>query len=149
VKISDAQIIAEKLMAQHGLDDWTFQFDNAKRRFGATWLTLKRITLSKPLTELNDETHVVNTILHEIAHAIAGPGHNHDNHWRSVAQKIGCDGNRTYSNEVVKPKMNRTLYVGTCPACERRIRRYKRNNMSCGRCSESYDERFKFVWHKI
>ena len=35
-----------------------------------------------------------NTLLHEIAHALAGHEHNHDEVWKATARSIGCDGCR-------------------------------------------------------
>jgi predicted SprT family Zn-dependent metalloprotease len=42
----------------------------------------------------NNGNVIENTVLHEIAHAIVGAVHHHDNVWRDCAQRIGCDGNR-------------------------------------------------------
>ena len=40
------------------------------------------------------EENVKNTLLHEIAHALAGHEHNHDEVWKATARSIGCDGCR-------------------------------------------------------
>jgi peroxiredoxin Q/BCP len=55
-----AQTLAKQLIEQHGLKEhgWRFQFDNAKRRFGCCKYRSREITLSKPLTQLNDEKEV-------------------------------------------------------------------------------------------
>lgn len=37
---------------------------------------------------------IQDTVLHEIAHAIAGNEHHHDRVWRDCAQRIGCTGSR-------------------------------------------------------
>jgi hypothetical protein len=64
--------LANELLKKHGLINkgWRFEFDNAPRRFGCCKYRSKRITLSKKLTELNDEENVLDTILHEMAHLI-------------------------------------------------------------------------------
>jgi len=67
-----ARILAVTLMQQHGLVGWTFKFDHARRRFGCCNFTRRTISLSRPLTFLNDDAEVRDTILHEIAHALAG-----------------------------------------------------------------------------
>jgi predicted SprT family Zn-dependent metalloprotease len=56
--------------------------------------TVRCIKLSRYLVALNDETEVRQTMLHEIAHAICGCGHGHDDVWRRKAIEIGCDGKR-------------------------------------------------------
>ena len=37
---------------------------------------------------------VRDTILHEIAHAIVGPGHGHDAVWQTAERRIGCTPKR-------------------------------------------------------
>ena len=74
----DARNLAWDLMRQHGLADlgWRFRFDHARRRFGSCKYREKAITLSRPLTLLNGEAEVRDTVLHEIAHALCpGDGH--------------------------------------------------------------------------
>ena len=55
-----------------------FQFDNAKRRAGCCDYRRKRISLSGYFTEHNNKTEVMNTILHEVAHALAGARAGHE-----------------------------------------------------------------------
>lgn len=94
----DAMSIALKLMKKHGLSHWRFRFDNAKRRAGQCSHTYKFISLSLPLTQARSVDNVRNTILHEIAHALVGPGHGHNHVWRRKAREIGCDGNRCFTD---------------------------------------------------
>ena len=135
-----AQRIAEELMYKHGLvlNGWSFGFDNAKRRFGCCNYRLKRISLSKPLTELRDESFVRNTILHEIAHALVGGRNGHNHIWRAKAIEIGCNGNRCSSDVEIKGK-----WVGTCPNGHVKHRHRKPNGLiSCGTCSNVYDPQY-------
>src|SRR3954462_9172169 len=53
-----ARNLAKSLMQVHGLAGWMFQFDHARRRFGTCSPSRKRITLSRPLTLLNNEAEV-------------------------------------------------------------------------------------------
>ena len=72
--LSVAEKLAISLMDRHGLLDkgWHFKYDNAVKRFGVCMFRPKVIGLSSKLTLLNDREKVKDTILHEIAHAIAG-----------------------------------------------------------------------------
>ena len=73
--LQHARQLAIDLIEAHGLAPrWKFAFDRAIRRFGNCDYTRRRITLSAPLTLLNDEEKVKDTILHEIAHALAHEG---------------------------------------------------------------------------
>jgi predicted SprT family Zn-dependent metalloprotease len=112
-----AKHLANHLLNVHGLTQkgWKFNFDSAKKRFGVCCHGPKTIGLSLPLTKLNTEEQVKDTILHEIAHALVGPQHGHDNVWKRKCIEIGAKPERCYSSsEVTQPKMK---YVATCGAC--------------------------------
>jgi len=102
--LSDCEKQAMALMAHYGLDSWSFTFDNAVRRFGACNYTYRRISLSRSLVQLNSPEVVGQTVLHEIAHAIAGPSHNHDHIWLATARSLGYTGGRTYERTVIRPQ---------------------------------------------
>ena len=65
---------AEALITAHLDESWTFGFDNAKRRAGLCDYTQKRISVSRYLTARYDDDTNHQTLLHEVAHALAGPG---------------------------------------------------------------------------
>lgn len=90
--------MAEKAMWDHGLiqKGWTFKWSRAKHDFGYCYHSRKQINLSKPLCLINEETAIMDTILHEIAHALVGNSHGHDRVWRAKAIEIGCNGVRTF-----------------------------------------------------
>ena len=102
VDLNDATKLAALYMGLHGLDDWHFRFDRATRRFGCCNHKSKTISLSGHLVSLNDKRDVRDTILHEIAHALAGPKvRPHGREWRQIAIRIGCNGRRCYGHEVL------------------------------------------------
>lgn len=90
-----AQTLARQLMDQHGLAGWSFAWDRARRRFGSCNAHRRRITLSMYLTRLNDEAEVRDTILHEVAHALA-PGDGHGRRWKAACQRVGARPERCY-----------------------------------------------------
>lgn len=138
MKLIDAQTMAAELMAEHGLTEkgWRFNWDKAVRRFGACHYGLKQITLSRALTELNDEAVIRNTILHEIAHAIAGNAAGHGYLWKAHAIRIGCNGERCYSSDVVEPEPK---YTGECSNCGRVIKKHRRARLACGQCCKKFN----------
>jgi hypothetical protein len=109
--------LARSLMDRHGLADWTFAWDRARRRFGSCSVARKRITLSLHLARLNDEPEVRDTILHEIAHALA-PGDGHGQRWKAACARVGAKPERCYrevvDGGVVSPKAGLRLGCVTC-----------------------------------
>ena len=98
--IKTAKSMIDFHLMDNELDGWTFKWDNAQRRAGLCSHTTRTISMSKPLAILADEAEVMDTILHEIAHALVGRGHGHDAVWRAKALAIGCNGRRTHDAPV-------------------------------------------------
>ena len=154
MQLSLAQAAARKLMDQHGLQYWHFEFDSSKRRFGVCKRRKQTISLSRAIVLLNDESEVLDTILHEIAHAMT-PGHHHDFVWKAKCIEIGAQPRRCYSaDNVVQPEMS---WTGTCPNCKKSFRRTKMSRLSrwqaCLTCCKKYargrwDARFVVLWHR-
>jgi predicted SprT family Zn-dependent metalloprotease len=115
--------LARKLMNEHGLHDWQFCFDRAKRRAGSCRHKRKLITLSSNYAEKNSEEDIQDTILHEIAHALAGPKVGHGPEWKLICLQIGARPARCYDDAVVMPKGR---YHATCGACRKQFHRHRR-----------------------
>ena len=85
--------LALHLMDVYGIsNEWTFRYNQAKVTFGVCDEDTMEIILSEPLTKLNKESFVENIILHEIAHALVGVDHEHDECWRTQHLSMGGDG---------------------------------------------------------
>ncbi|GHC46522.1 SprT-like domain-containing protein [Roseibacillus persicicus] len=98
-------------LTEHGLTarGWTGRLDNAERRFGLCSPAKKEISISRTLAALNPEEEVLDTILHEIAHALAaietGENCGHDERWKAICRRIGARPERCYdSDEVAAPE---------------------------------------------
>ena len=144
VDLRDAFAMAEYLLEVHGLDGWEVSYDNAKRRAGICHFTEQTLGLSAPLTAVHSEDEVRDTILHEIAHALVGPGHQHDAVWRATALRIGSSGDRCVSPDAPRVQGD---WVGTCPAGHQRHRhRRPQRPQSCARCHPTFDVRHLLTW---
>lgn len=88
--------LALELMHKHGLRKWRFKFDPSTRRAGCCNYHNKMISISFELARNASDEDVRDTILHEIAHALVGKKHNHDEVWKAKAREIGCSGERTH-----------------------------------------------------
>jgi SprT-like family len=144
MEVSKALAVGRRLLREHGLDDWTIVADRAKLRAGVCRFARRQIGISAPLTALHDEAEVLDTILHEIAHALVGPMHGHDAVWRARAREIGCSGRQYVSPEAPRVPGD---WVGVCPAGHQKSRhRGPTRLMSCGVCSRRFDPAFLYTW---
>jgi predicted SprT family Zn-dependent metalloprotease len=144
VNLEDARALAVGLMARHGLAGWRLVFDNAKTRAGVCRSDRKEIGLSRALTRLHSQAHVTDTVLHEIAHALVGPHHGHDEVWRAATLHIGGSGTRCVPHDA--PRVEGS-WVGVCPAGHRRTaHRSPRRVRSCRQCSAVFDPSALPVW---
>src|SRR4051794_26770877 len=117
MNLIEARNLARQLMDLHGLADWSFAYDRARRRFGSCRWRKKQITLSHPLTLLNTEAQVRDTILHEIAHALA-PNAGHGPKWKAACRRVGAKPARCYTDaDVVSPSRKPARYQIGCLAC--------------------------------
>ncbi|WP_176770701.1 SprT-like domain-containing protein [Microbacterium sp. 77mftsu3.1] len=93
-KTEQARVLARELMDEHGLTDWRIRIDNTTRRLGACDRSRKTILLSRQYITAGSAQQTRDTILHEIGHALAGPGEGHGQNWKSIVASIGGDPSR-------------------------------------------------------
>jgi len=136
--------LAIGLMDRHGLTGWRLVFDNAKTRAGVCRSDRREIGLSRHLMGLYSAEQVTETVLHEIAHAVAGPRHGHDRVWRAVAKRIGCSGRRCMPADA--PRVDGP-WEGVCAAGHRTTAHRRPVRVrSCPRCSTTFDPAALYTW---
>ena len=122
---------ARRLMTRHGLDGWSFQYDDASRRAGACRYDTKVISLARQYCLRAPEAERTDTILHEIAHALVGREHHHDAVWQRVARQIGCGAERCHDVGFARPR-----YIVSCPQCKWAATRNRRQRgLVCRQCN--------------
>ncbi len=153
MELEDAARLARELLDQAGLRTWRFRFDSAVRRFGSCRFHKATITLSAPLTLLNPEAEVRDTLLHEIAHAIAGPRSGHGPEWKKYAALLGARPERCYDERVVSPQ---SRYVAHCPNCRKEYRRHRAatSRLACSECcarwnNGKFSDRFLLEYRRL
>lgn len=147
MKLETLHATAHKLMQEHGLHDWKFTTDKAVRRFGVCRHRTKTISMSEVIVKLNNEAEVIDTLLHEIAHALAGANVGHGIGWVLRARALGAKTERCYGEGVITPPKK---WLGTCPTCRKTIHRHRRKNIACASCCRGrFDTAHKFVWTHI
>jgi len=113
METTEAVSLARGLMNDHGLGRWGLQIDKAKSRGGLCNHYSTLISISSYHIMLNSVELVKLTILHEIAHALVGSGHNHDNIFKAKLISIGGNGLRCHNGAIAPHK-----YQTYCPECD-------------------------------
>ena len=145
--VGEARELAAGLMARHKLAGWRLVFDNAKTRAGVCRSDRREIALSRPLMSLYSPEQVTETVLHEIAHALAGSAHGHDQVWRRIARRIGCSGRRCLP--VDAPQVDGP-WVGVCAAGHRTTAHRRPVRVrSCPQCSPRFDVSARYTWSHL
>lgn len=125
--------IARGLMNTHGLVDWKLDMGSSKSTAGFCFYDHKTIRISMAFGVSVAEQVLINTIKHEIAHALSGAGHGHDSVWKAKALEIGCDGERCHREQFSHPP-----FLMKCPnACfqPKGVHRRSRKAKVCRKCS--------------
>lgn len=109
MSLIEVEAIGERLIQKHEAESgltsgWQFAFDLAPERAGSCRYGEKQITLSVTYCLKASKEEIVDTILHEIAHAIVGPKHGHDATWKAAAQQIGCTAERCHRVQHTLPR---------------------------------------------
>ncbi len=139
-------------MDKHNLSGWTLDMNyNMKTTFGRCNVITRTISLSAILVTLNDEPQVLDTIRHEIAHAIREKergfplaltqGAWHDSRWKQIATSIGCSAKQFYNTPDSRPVITGKVHIPfpwkkTCPKCGSSApARTRKKNTGCGTCN--------------
>lgn len=139
--LSDEQLrrLARRLMRKHGAGHWRFRINARKRAVGlAAWdagCETGTIYVSRHFARLNPKSEVIDVILHEIAHVLAGPTKPvHGDAWVEACLKVGATPEQFRRNYV----MPDGRWQGQCPLCFKKFNAYNRvcteKKWSCGPC---------------
>jgi len=90
LRLEQTQGMAWQFLSKYGLHDWSFRFNRSKCNLGLCRFGPRVIELSVYFVERNSLEAIQDTLLHEIAHALVGPGHGHDLAWRNMCRRVGA-----------------------------------------------------------
>ncbi len=143
--LATAQIL--EVLEYHSLRTWTVAWTNAKRAFGSCHHATETIRLSWPIAAINTPDQLHATVLHEIAHAKAGPTAGHGPAWRRQCRLLGIPPMRCVGPDVTVPPGR---WIGTCPTCGWQASRLQLRTAaragSCPRCDRAYNPDFRLTW---
>lgn len=160
--------LVDHFCAEQGVKNYTIKFSKAKTTLGKCsyirpvydlygQYDYKRstvlFTFSTFWMEHSDLETLIDVILHEIAHSIAGPRAKHGYEWKKVARRLGCNPKATTNSTITRDVREKTAkWIGVCPNGHKVIRNRLTENVrlrhSCSSCSSVYDPRYRFVWQK-
>lgn len=137
--------LAQEMLALHGLDGWTFTFNRRKTAMGLCLYGPRRIEISFHFALRNSDEAIRETLLHEIAHALAGPEHGHDAVWKQKCLEIGAKPQRL-SFDVDMPQGQWQALCGCCGMLHSKHRKPKHAiGWYCTHCGK---ERGRLMWRR-
>lgn len=132
-RYQEVRQLALDRMAEHGLQDWKFAYNRRKQAMGLCVYHRRTIELSIHFVERNGTEEILDTILHEIAHALVGSGHGHDRAWKQKCKEIGARPQRCGQAEM--PAGRWQAHCGSCGKQFNRHRKPKRlSGWHCRSC---------------
>lgn len=88
---SNATQFCRDLLNTHGLHDWGIRLNTQVTNvYGLCSHDDKCIILNAHHIDTHPDEEVFDTIKHEVAHALVGPGHKHDGYWCDKARELGA-----------------------------------------------------------
>ena len=87
MRTEDIETLAKELLAVWSMDDWRVIFHDEEDPTGRCFVKSQTISISKHVSD----AEVRDTILHEIAHALAPDEPDHNRIWRDTARQVGAN----------------------------------------------------------
>lgn len=135
---TQATALACSLVSQHLPNDWKFDWNNRKSALGVCNYRKKTIFLSTYFLNRIPDEEIEDTILHEIAHALAGICYGatgHGKEWKQICREIGAKPQRCHSGEV---KNHTYRYTIKCPKCGHKSGRHRFNRATLKQLKSGY-----------
>ena len=152
MQLSIAKKTAYDLLKQENLlqKGWNVGFDDAKTHLGICDYRKREIRLSRYFIALNPDEITIDTIRHEVAHALT-PGHKHGEGWKAEARRLGANPASTCGEEAVLPDGD---FHGMCLNCDyisHKYREPKNKYTACSDCCRrhnggAFTEKYLLTW---
>jgi ribosomal protein L37AE/L43A len=122
--LKELKAIAAQELSKYGLHGWTFGLADTRRRLGVCKYRSRRIEIAEYYARNSPPETVLDTLLHEIAHAIAGSAARHGPAWKAIAVRLGATPRACESSHqaVMKPGD----WQASCPSCKKTAHLYRR-----------------------
>jgi predicted SprT family Zn-dependent metalloprotease len=136
--------VAQELLTAHGLTDWSFAYNRRKITMGLCLYGPRTIELSVHLVGRNGPAEILDTMLHEVAHALVGPGHGHDAVWKRKCLEVGARPIRCGQADMPIGR-----WQASCRSCGKRFHRHRRPKRAQGWfCRTCGPQRGQLSWRE-
>ena len=133
-RLTEVKQFAEELIKEY-VPHYSFKFTNGIRTLGYCKYNTKVIGLSKHHALQSSDELVIDTVLHEISHAIVGQGHGHNHVWKAKCREIGAKPQRCKTDVKIEVAHKYEFRCATCVKSYPRHRKPRRTEgYSCNKC---------------
>jgi predicted SprT family Zn-dependent metalloprotease len=130
-KMQAIRELAIKEMEKWGLrpPKWVFEFNNRKQTLGICQYPFPlrgipgKIQLSRYYVEKNNQEEIMETVRHEIAHALAGCDAGHGPRWKQECLRVGAKPVRCGDGTAVMPPGK---WQANCRGCQKTYHKHRR-----------------------
>jgi len=141
--LNNLERLAKNLMIKHKLLDWKFSWNTrCKSRGGCTKYDEKIIEITQEYALKITKEMFINTVLHEIAHALVGYKNAHNQVWKKKALAIGCNGKVCHNVNFVEHKYEIQCLCHTYKYHRKTkiIQKIEKGlgNIKCRKCQQKY-----------
>ena len=139
--VGELMAYTRKMIKEHNLHGWDVQICNSTTCMGLCKYDIHRIVLSRFCLKMENR-EIIDTVLHEIAHAMLPAGEGHSKEWVRVAKSIGC----TARVEVPRAKIKfKHIVVCSEEDCTYKVGRHRLDkrfltNYVCPECNGALKE---------
>lgn len=113
MNLQDFKEFAEEYKNSLGLHSYSIDFNNAKRQHGQCNYMLRKLIFSRYFIENNTQEKILNTLIHECAHALT-KGSGHGLAWKRKCIELGLKNPERCSSGTDMPKGR---YLASCENC--------------------------------
>lgn len=147
--------LGKNTLRKFKLTGWTFELRQTDRTVGECNYDDKLISVNKEFTKFAKFNEFKDTLLHEIAHVLAGFRAGHGKKWKLIMKQLGCRNinasyKRVYFKEVGDLEVK-------CKYCGDKIiiptylvKQFRESTLYCGKCCKKHNgdrvsKRYKFI----
>ncbi len=118
----------------YSVPDYKYEISTTTNLFGKCSFSKRTIYVSKVVSEFYDEDKVLDTIIHEMCHAIT-PKSKHTGRWKEIITHVNSvydmSLQRCYtpSKEQEQERVQIAKYIVLCDSCKKEIARQKMSNV--------------------